>query len=704
MRLGQDACDDEVDVRNRWNDDDAAAYVAKWGDAWGEDLALRVYTSHLIGAETALVLHGGGNTSVKTTVRSVVGDDVEVVCVKGSGWNLGDIQPQGFPAVDLHHMHKVLQVVDLSDEDMVNEQRTHLLDASSPNPSVETLLHAFFPYKFVDHSHADAVLSLTNHPDGEAHVKAALGDDICIVPYVMPGFDLARLASHRFSEEPDCTAMVLMKHGLFTWGATAEEAYSRHMELVTKAEAYVAARQADPPAQADAAAVAAAEAKAGWLAPLLRRALADGRTWIVGHRVDPELLGYVDDPRLDRWVAAGCLTPDHVIRTKPLGCVVRVPDGADDAAAQAAVDAAIGAFRDAYDAYFERNAKGGSFTKLDTTPRLILVPGVGVFGVGETPKAATIVLDITTHTLRTKAACEGAMGGFEGLPEKDLFDVEYWSLEQAKLGKKAEKPLQRKVALVTGAAGAIGLGVAEALRAAGACVALADVDESGLERALEQIGKGADVMAVRMDVTQPASVTAAFEAVAARFGGVDIVVPNAGIAHSAPITDLDEDAFRKVMEVNSHGVFLTVREAGRQMKRQGTGGHVVLVGSKNVAGPGAEFAAYSASKAAAHQLCKVAAMEFAAFDVAVNLVAPDAVFGHGDVPSGLWAEIGPDRARAKGLSAGDLPEHYRQRNLLRSRVTAADVGRAVVFFASGQTPTTGAVLPVDGGVPAAFVR
>lgn len=690
-------------MQNRWNDDEALAYLERYA-TWGPHLAMRVYSSHLIGAEEALVLHGGGNTSVKATYRTLLGDDVEALYVKGSGWNLGDIEPQGFPAVDLAHMRRVVQMPTLRDEDMVNEQRTHMFDAGAPNPSIETLLHAFFPARFVDHSHANAILALTNHPEGVEYVREALGSDICIVPYVKPGFDLARLAAECFLEHPDCTGMVLMQHGLFTWGETAKEAYGRHIELVTKAEAYVDARALPPVPPASVADVAQARARAARVAPLLRGALgADGDHWIVRHRVTPTLLGWVDDPRLDRWVAAGLLTPDHVIRTKNKACVVHLPDGDDEDALRGAIEGAVAAFRQAYDAYFDTEGAGGAFTKLDTTPRVVLIPGVGAFGVNNSVKACEVALDITEHTLHVKAWCEG-LGAFEGLADPLLFEIEYWSLEQAKLGKKKEAPLARKVALITGGAGAIGVGVARVLRKAGAAIVLADRDEAGLARAVEVLGAGADLLAVPCDVTQAQSVADAFAAASVAFGGVDVVVPNAGIAHSAPLTSLSEVDFRRVMDVNAHGTFLTVREGGAHLVRQGLGGHIVLVSTKNVFGPGAEFAAYSASKAAAHQLCKVAALELAAEGIKVNMVNPDAVFAQDGVPSGLWAEVGPDRAKAKGIAFDDLQEHYRARNLLGATVSGTDVGAAVLFFASDQTPTTGASLPVDGGVAVAFPR
>lgn len=685
-------------MESRWSDQEAQAAIDLYGAQWGEDIALRVYTSRLIGADASLVLHGGGNSSVKSTHSDLFGESVDALYVKGSGWNLGDIEPPGLPGLDLAYLRRVVALPELTDEAMVNAQRTHLFDSSSPNPSIETLLHAAMPAKFVDHSHADAILALTNHPDGERYVREALGDDVLLVPYVKPGFDLARLAAAMLADAPDCSAMVLMQHGLFTWGETARESYERHVDMVSRAEAYLAAHPADREPLASAESVETALARAAEIGPLLRGALGEeGQSWVLCHRVSPQILAWTDAERIDRWVAAGPLTPDHVIRTKNKACLIRLGDDDRESILQA-----VRSFRRDYDAYFEAQSAGGTYTRLDTTPRVLIVPGVGLFGVGNTPKAAQICADITEHTLAVKEVAEG-LGPFEGLGDDLLFEIEYWSLEQAKLGKKREAPLARKVALVTGGAGAIGVGVARKLLEAGANVVLADVDSAALAEAARHLGNSRQLATVAMDVTDEQSVAWGFQQAALAFGGVDIVVPNAGIARSGRITQLDAHTYDGVMAVNARGVFLTVREAGRQLMRQGTGGHIVLISSKNVFGPGAEFAAYSASKAAAHQLCKVAALEYAHAGISVNMVNPDAVFGDA-VSSGLWDQIGPDRARAKGIAPEQLQAHYRERNLLKATITADHVGNAVLFFVTGQTPTTGASIPVDGGVVTAFPR
>jgi rhamnulose-1-phosphate aldolase/alcohol dehydrogenase len=701
-------------MQSRWSDQEAREYVQRHASS-GEPLALRVYTSRLIGAEPDLVMHGGGNTSVKIEHRDVLGEAVEAICVKGSGWDLDSIEPAGLPAMALAPLRALRRLDSLSDEEMVNQQRINLFDATAPNPSVETLLHAFLPHTFIDHTHADAILALTNQRGGEALVREALGEGLVIVPYVMPGFQLAKLAAELFEKRPDALGMVLMKHGLFTFAADARTSYERTIDLVDRAERFLAARSAPIP-RAASRDRAASLREAAHVAPLLRGLLAGRsadrdqpfRRVILEHRATDEVLDALSDPACESLAKRGPLTPDHVIRTKASPLYVPSPRLDDPAALRAQLGEAIASFRRSYDEYFARQTaeKGVQRTKLDPDPCVVLLPGVGLFGVGKTRKDAAIAADISEHTLRIKALGE-CLGSYEPLDDADLFDMEYWSLEQAKLGKAAEKPLARQVALVTGAAGAIGVGIGLELARAGAHVVLTDVDEKGLEKARERIAKVAGSLgcvACRMDVTDEVSVAAGFALACRTFGGVDIVVPNAGIAHVSPLADTEARAFERVIDVNLGGYFLTMREAARVFRAQGTGGNIVINASKNVFGPGADFGAYSASKAAGHQLGKVAAIELAPLGVRVNMINADAVFSEGETPSGLWQEIGPDRARSKGIAPDQLEAHYRERNLLHAEITGAHVGRAVVFFASNATPTTGATLPVDGGVAAAFPR
>ena len=704
-------------MKNRWSDAEARQYCDRYAPRWGEALALRVYTSRLIGAEADLVMHGGGNTSVKIARENLLGDRVDALYVKGSGWDLDSIEPEGFPALDLAWLRKLRKLEALSDEEMVNQLRTHLFDASAPNPSVETLLHAFLPHAFIDHTHADAILALTNQPDGTELIRSALGDRVLVVPYVMPGFRLAKLAAEIFEGKPDAEGMVLLKHGLFTFAADARTSYERTVEYVDRAESLLRSRLRGPSAASSRATEAnAAPARMAQIGPVLRGLLASPsgnpdqphRRVILEHRATPEILGLLDAPHCASLAARGPLTPDHVIRTKSHHLFIAQPGFQESDALRRQLADAIAKFRTQYDSYFAEqvSSKGVTRSKLDPDPRVLLIPGVGIVCAGKTRKDAAIAADIAEHTLRIKAAAE-AIGRYEPLGDSELFDMEYWSLEQAKLGKEVEKPLSRQVALVTGAAGAIGVATCIELARAGAHVVLTDVDGEGLERArgkVSRIAGGSSCAALKMDVADEASVAAGFDRACAVFGGVDIVVANAGIAHVSALSDLDTSQFRKVLDVNLGGYFLTLRAAARVMRAQGTGGNIVINASKNVFAPGADFGAYSASKAGGHQLGKVAAIELAPFGIRVNMINADAVFAEGDTPSGLWQQIGPDRARSRGIPPEKLQEFYRERNLLHAEVTGAHVGRAVVFFASNQTPTTGATLPVDGGIAAAFPR
>jgi rhamnulose-1-phosphate aldolase/alcohol dehydrogenase len=704
-------------MRSRWNDADARAALDRWGPAHGEDLALRIYTSRLIGAEPELVLHGGGNTSVKTRRRTLLGEEVEALCVKGSGSSLDAVEPRDFPALDLAYLRRLRALPALSDEEMVNQLRTHLFDAAAPNPSVEALLHAFLPQRFVDHSHADAVLALTNQPAGEDLAREALGPRVAVLPYIMPGFPLAKAVADAFEKEPAVVGVVLAKHGLFSFGDDARTSYERNVELVDACERFAASRARAPRVTVGRRSGGAAPRElVARAAPILRGLLAEpggnpDRPWrrmVMEWRGGDEVLAFCDDERAGALAATGPLTPDHVIRTKALPLWVPEPAWQDAERLRTQLGEAVLRYRRAYDAYFEEcsRARGVTRRKLDSAPRVVLLPGAGALCFGRSKRDAVIAADITEHTLRVKRLAAD-VGRYEALGALDLFDMEYWSLEQAKLGREAERPLERQVVLITGGAGAMGVGIAAVCLAAGAQVLLADLDAgracSAAATLEERHGHGS-AHGIAMDVTDEASVRLAFDAACVTCGGVDVVVPNAGLAHVAPVESLALADARRLAEVNYLGVLLTLREAARVFRLQGTGGNVVVNASKNVFAPGKDFAAYSASKAAAHQLGKVAAIELAPLGVRVNLVNADGVFAEGDLASGLWATVGPDRARSRGLAPEELPEFYRKRNLLQARVTARHVGEAVLFFASQRTPTTGATLPVDGGLPEAFPR
>src|SRR5262245_38280853 len=703
-------------MENRWNDSEARQFVDRLGEKWGEQLALRVYTSRLIGRDPDLVMHGGGNTSLKGKVRTLVGDEVEALFIKGSGWDLDAIEPPGLPAVDLAHLRRLRELPSLSDEEMVNQLRTHLCDAGAPNPSVETLLHAFLPHRFIDHTHADIALVVTNQPIDEsaALVAEAFGPRWAIVPYIMPGFALAKLAAEVFERDAGVEGLVLLNHGLFTFADDARTAYDRMIAGVDRAERFVARRLRDRGRVTVAGGIESARERAARLGPVLRGVLAESvgadvgwRRMVLEHRASDETLALLAHPDAAALATRGPLTPDHVIRTKGPALFLTGLPLEDDAALRTELSAAVTDYRARYDRYVDANQHRArtKLVRLDSYPRVLLVPDVGIVTCGRTKADARIAADIAEHTLRAKAMAN-EIGTYTALSDADLFDMEYWSLEQAKLGKGKDPVLTGQVALVTGACGAIGFGICRQLVAAGAHVVLADLDAARLaaaEKELDPKGRGLAASVV-MNVTDEASVVQGFAEACRLYGGLDVLVLNAGIAHVSAIEATDPAAFRRVVDVNLVGYFLVLREAARLFRRQATGGNVIVNSSKNVFGPGADFGAYSASKAGAHQLGKVAALELAAAGVRVNMINADAVFGDARRPSGLWQEVGPARARSRGLDPSELQDYYRQRNLLRATVTGDHVGNAVVFFASNLTPTTGATLPVDGGVADAFPR
>ncbi len=699
-------------MRNRYDQEEARAFIARHPRC-PADLAMRVYTSRLIGQESELVLHGGGNTSVKTTVTNLLGESMEVLFIKGSGWDLATIEAAGFPGLDLAYLRRLRRLASLSDEEMVNQFRTHLLDASSPNPSIETLVHAFLPHKFIDHTHADAIVTLTNQPEADRLLREALGEKIGILPFIMPGFPLAKAMAALQEQQPDMEYLVLKNHGIFTFGDTGEEAYTRMIEAVSRAERFIVAAVASQPVMASRQ-VAAADSTL--VLPILRGALAlppaggggERRTVCLDLRADAAVLAALARPDAEALFATGVLTPDHVIRTKNYPLFIDCGAVPDEAALSALIHDRVAAYAARYEGYFAEQtaAKEVARTRLDSMPRVVLVPGLGIVASGTSVKAAAVAADIAVHTIAAKLRA-AAVGEYRELDAGSIFDMEYWSLEQVKLGRGAPLPLAGKVALVTGGGGAIAVGIGRKLLAAGARLFLTDINEARLETVRQRLAAefgGDRVSTLVLDVTDGSAVAGGMARLVAQAGGLDILVPNAGIAHVATLSELDEGKFRQVLDVNLLGVFQVIKAAVPIFRRQGTGGHIVVNSSKNVFDPGAAFGAYSAAKAGAHQLGKIAALELAPLGVRVNMVNPDAIFDAGEVSSGLWDVIGPDRMRSRNLDPQGLREYYRQRNLLKVEVTADHVGNAVVFFASGQTPTTGATLPVDGGIAAAFPR
>jgi len=683
-------------MKSQWNDKTAAEAIESYAKKGvGEDLALRVYTTQLLGRDPLLVLHGGGNTSVKSRGRDDLGQEHDVICVKGSGWDMADIEPQGLPAVKLKPLRELRKLDALSDEAMVNVQRLNLLDAAAPNPSVETLLHAFLPHKFIDHTHAAAVLALVDQPDGEALAAEVYNGRMGIVPYIPPGFGLAKAAAEVFAQNPKVEGLILHKHGIFTFGETAQEAYERMIEMVSLAESRL--RQGRPlvfkPHKGEAKAASAAQ-----IAPIIRGTCAltgdkvksEPTRFVMTFRTGPAILAYVNGAELQEYSQRGVVTPDHIIRTKntPLVLPMPEPNRLKDFAGE--VRKAVAAFGGRYDQYFtrENQAVGNTKTKLDGSPRVVLVPGVGLFGLGRTAKDAHIAADLAENSVRVITDAEG-IGRYEPLPESDLFELEYWSLEQAKLKGAVVKPLTGQVALVTGA-GAIGAATAKALAADGAAVAIVDIDGDLAVKAAKEV-KG---LGFKCDVTKPGEVAAAFAKMCEAFGGVDILVSNAGAAWQGRIGEVSDELLRQSFELNFFAHQTVAKEAVRIMLQQGTGGVLLFNISKQAVNPGEKFGPYGLPKAATMLLMRQYALDYGKDGIRSNGVNADRV------RSGLLTDtMIKERSAARGLSEAD----YMGGNLLGAEVLAEDVAQAFVALAKARK-TTGHIETVDGGNIAASLR
>lgn len=652
-------------MKSLWNDQAAANYRG--------DLGQRVYTSRLLGQEKTLVMHGGGNTSVKIREGNIFGDEEEILYVKGSGWDLETIEAPGFAPVRMAHLLKLAQLTALSDTQMANELKSNMTNAGAPAPSVEAILHAILPYTFVDHTHADAVVAITNTPNGAEHIREVYGDAVVIIPYVMPGFKLARLCAEIFPREahPNTIGMVLLKHGIFSFGDTARVAYERMIDLVTRAEEYLAHHNAwqisfpvTPPA----------EQPLRHELAVLRQAVssAAGVPMILATHRDPQCMSFVQREDLNVIAQQGPATPDHVIRTKRLPLV-----GRD-----------VAAFGAAYERYFAEHAPAAAqpLTMLDPAPRLILDPDIGMITLGRTAKDAAIVEDIYRHTMEIILRAT-ALEEYQALPAADLFEVEYWDLEQAKLRKQGNPPpFVGEIALVTGAASGIGRACVEAFLARGAAVVGLDINP-----AITQMLTRPDFLGIACDVTDTSALEQALEAAVRAFGGLDMLVLNAGIfPASRRIAALTLDEWQRTMQINLDANLVLLRAAHPLLKAAPRGGRVAVIGSKNVPAPGPGAAAYSASKAALNQLARVAALEWGADGIRVNVLHPNAVFD-----TGIWTEeVLRSRAEQYGLSV----DEYKRNNILRVEVTSRDVANLAAELCGPLfAKVTGAQIPIDGG-------
>ncbi len=655
-----------------------------WSDTTAKEFAdsplqLRVYSSRLLGQQPDLVLHGGGNTSVKITEKNLFGDDEEILYVKGSGWDLGDIKAEGFAPVRLEILRHMAGFDRLTDSDMVRMQRAAMTDPYAPNPSVEAILHAIIPFKYVDHTHADAVVTITNTPDGEEKIKQIYGDRILTVPFVMPGFILAKKIYQmtRGIDWSQCDGIVLLNHGMFTFDDDARRCYENMIDIVSRAEDYIDSRVGPQKTALSAGADDGAEADLKMLAETRNKVSAARGTAV--YALFDDSAGAVSFACLndvDAISTRGPLTPDHIIRTKQSPLIIE-KEIDDDATA-------VEEYAAAYKAYFDRNANAQQ-TCLDPAPRWAVWKRRGLVSFGATIKEAGIISDISRHTIKAIESAE-KLGGWCALPEKDLFDMEYWELEQAKLKKSPSSPeFQGKIALVTGAASGIGKACVEALVEKGAAVAALDIDP-----AINGMFGRDQVLELGCDVTSDAELNRSVLASVRRFGGLDIVVSNAGIfTANETIEQMNNDSWRRSMDVNLNS-HQRLMKYSIPFLRHGIDPAIVIIASKNVPAPGPGAGAYSAAKAGLTQLARVAAFELGADNIRVNTIHPNAVFD-----TAVWTdEVLQGRAKSYGMSV----DEYKANNVLRTAVTSKDVATMVCAMA-GKTfaKTTGSQVPVDGG-------
>ena len=637
------------------------------------DLELRVYTSRLLGRDDTLVLHGGGITSVKVRERNAVGEEEEILYVKGSGWDLETIEVNGFAPVRMAHLLKLAELEALSDPQMVNELATQVTRAGAPAPSVETILHALIPHKFVDHTHADALLAITNTDEGEARIREIYGDDVLVVPYVMPGFELAKVCARQFKAEakPSTIGIVLLKHGLFSFGESAEESYGRMISLVNRAEEYLKGRGAwELPGIGPIGPIGPMRVPLARLRHEIAKSA--GFPLVLSTETTPKAIAFARANKVQEISQRGPATPDHILRTK------RLPMLGRDVETYAA----------SYREYFARNAPQAKEEKtmLDPAPRVLLDPEFGLATVGRSAKEAAIARDLYSHTMDVITRAE-ALGGYRALSQEELFEFEYWDLEQAKLRRAGSLPVfAGEIAWVTGAASGIGKACVEALLKRGAAVVGLDIDPG-----ITAVAAGPAYLGLQADLTSAEAIGAVLETGVRAFGGMDMLILNAGVfPASAPIESLESADWRRVFEVNVDANLTLMRECHPLLKVAPRGGRVVVMGSKNVAAPGPGAAAYSASKAALTQLARVAALEWGKAGIRVNTLHPNAVFD-----TGIWTdEVLKARAESYGVSV----EEYKRNNVLGTEVRSRDVAElAAELCGPIFSKTTGAQIPIDGG-------
>ena len=677
-------------MRNDWSEIEAKKYINKYKKlGHSRDMALRVYTTRLLGRNSELVLHGGGNTSVKTEIKDIDGKKYKVLCVKGSGWDMAEIEPEGLPAVKLQPLLALKNKKNLSDEDMVAYQKRNLINIKSPNPSVETFLHAFLPFKFVDHTHSDAIMNVTNRPNCFKFCKKIFGKKVSIVPYVMPGFDLARKINEVYSKKPNINCLILLNHGIFTFADDAKKSYDLMIKYVSDAEKAIKKLRSKKIKQIK-------KFKTNFrpheIAPILRGLLSENKDqkFIINYRSNKNLNYFINGKNVRNYSSKGTATPDHVIRVKPFPLIISPKQNCSIEDFKILAEKAFKDYRKKYVKYFNINKSKvkEKKTMLDTSPRVILVQNVGLFSVGNSLNASKIAGDLTETNARVISSVEET-SKYKFIPEKDIFDVEYWSLEQAKI-KKAKKPLEGNVVVITGSAGAIGSATYKLFKSYGAEIVLLDYNL----KKIKELQKNVKDLCLHCDVTNKNSINKAFNTICEIYGGIDILISNAGTAIGGSIAEVDDKILRKSFEENFFSHQNCASEAIKIMKKQNINGCLLFNISKQSVNPGKNFGPYGLPKSALLSLCKQYAVDYGAYGIRSNGVNADRI------RSGLLNDsMIKSRAKAREVST----DEYMKGNLLLNEVKADDVAKAFFHLAVSKK-TTGAVLTVDGGNIAASLR
>ncbi len=677
-------------MKNNWSNLEAKQYIKKYTKlGHSKDMALRVYTTRLLGRNSKLVLHGGGNTSVKTSIKDIDGKHYDVLCVKGSGWDMAEIEPAGLPAVKLNPLLALKNKKYLSDEDMVAYQKRNLIDIKSPNPSVETFLHAFLPFKFVDHTHSDAIMDITNRPNRKDLCKKIFGSKVSIVPYVMPGFGLAQKINEVYDKNPNINCLILLNHGIFTFDNDAKKSYDLMIKYVSIAEKTIKKLKRKKIKQIK---NYNTKFEPHEIAPILRGLLSENHNqkFILNYRSNKNLNYFINGKDVKRYSSIGTATPDHVIRVKPFPLVITPKQNSSIEDFKKIAEKSFKDYRKKYVKYFNTNKKKvkGKKTMLDTSPRVIMVQNVGLFSVGSSLSASKIAGDLTETNARVIASVEETTK-YKFITEKDLFDVEYWSLEQAKI-KKDKKILQGNVVVITGGFGAIGSATYKLFKNYGAEIVLLDYDS---KKVREMRGKIKD-LCLHCDVRNKNSVKNAFKKISEQYGGVDILISNAGTAIGGSIAEVDDKILRKSFEDNFFSHQNCASETIKIMKKQNIQGCLLFNISKQSVNPGKNFGPYGLPKTALLSLCKQYALDYGALGIRSNGVNADRI------RSGLLND-GMIKSRAKAREVST--DEYMRGNLLLNEVKAEDVAKAFFHLAISKK-TTGAVLTVDGGNIAASLR